>query len=258
MYKKLSSKEIKMVVDKIRKKYDGYCEQFFKSHNVRVAFDERYLNAIKNGSDLSTFLMAEISAIDELIKTEEEKLNECSAPNQSDKITQYIEGIMERNLKQIEKYKEIDFHADANPEIKKLLWALTKVDTEYFPSLFSIFRSLNFTDSLITLSGIEDQFRELTYWKGSDVPLKLSRYVLLLNRIVKEYSAFEREEKNYIKESAFALHDLAGLLIKTLNEHEDMDARDKDNLRQILNFITNIIIDFRLKDLKRNKHSHIR
>jgi hypothetical protein len=249
-FKRLNSREISLVVEKIRKKYDDYCNQFFKSKKVRVGFDDRYLQAIKTGGDLSTFLMAEISAVDQLIRDAEQKVCE-SQPEQTAKITSYIESIMERNSKQIEKYGEIDFHKNAGIEVKKLLWALTGTFERDFPFIDTAVKSLGITAHIRTLTAIETGFIELTLFRGADVPVKLSRYNLFLTKVIKEYAAMEREEKNFIKEAAFTLHDLAGLLMRVLKENPAMETGTRDRLKKVLLSITSVIIDFRLKDLKR-------
>ena len=65
---KLSPEEITRVVAKIRKRYEDYIYKFFKPKTVLFAFEERYLEALQRKTDVSTFLMAEISAVEELIK----------------------------------------------------------------------------------------------------------------------------------------------------------------------------------------------
>ncbi len=66
--KKLTPTEISEVIAKIRKKYDEYVSAYYKPKSLKEAFERRYIGALRSGVDVSTFLLAEISAIEELIK----------------------------------------------------------------------------------------------------------------------------------------------------------------------------------------------
>ncbi|HYW84861.1 MAG TPA: hypothetical protein VFB30_16475, partial [Spirochaetia bacterium] len=65
--KKLTPGEISSSMEKIRKRYDEYISKFFKPRSLREAFENRYMKALRTGIDISSFLIAEISAIEELI-----------------------------------------------------------------------------------------------------------------------------------------------------------------------------------------------
>ena len=72
--RKLTPGEITAVVEKIRKKYDEYIGTYFKPKSLREAFEERYLRSLRASVDISSFLLAEIGAIEELIGREEERI----------------------------------------------------------------------------------------------------------------------------------------------------------------------------------------
>ena len=71
---KLTPGEISKVVVKIRERYDLYIYKYFKNRRLKLAFEDRYLEALNMGVDVSSFLLAEIGAIEELICREEEKV----------------------------------------------------------------------------------------------------------------------------------------------------------------------------------------
>ncbi|RPJ05427.1 MAG: hypothetical protein EHM28_12150, partial [Spirochaetaceae bacterium] len=86
--RKLSPEEISRTVAKIREKYGEYHYKYFKSTTHKSNFEDRYVQALKRGVDISSFLLAEISAIEELITREEEKvlsrrINVKSGPEKS-------------------------------------------------------------------------------------------------------------------------------------------------------------------------------
>ena len=66
--RKLTPGEIRSTVAKIRAKYKDYTYKYFKPASVAEAFEERYVQALRNGLDISSFLLAEISAVEELIR----------------------------------------------------------------------------------------------------------------------------------------------------------------------------------------------
>ena len=72
--RKLTPGEISSSVEKIRKRYDEYISKFFKPKSLREAFEKSYIRALRAGVDVSSFLLAEISAIEELIEREEKRV----------------------------------------------------------------------------------------------------------------------------------------------------------------------------------------
>ena len=71
--KKLSDIEIKQVLEKIRSKYKNLINEFNKPSTMSNAFEDRYISVLKNRMDLSTFLLAEIEAVEQLYKIEVQK-----------------------------------------------------------------------------------------------------------------------------------------------------------------------------------------
>jgi len=89
---------------------------------------------------------------------------------------------------------------------------------------------------------------------GADrVPGALSRYLYQLNRFPRDYPAIDREEKEYILESAFFLHDLEEILERALANYPRLREEQKQGLREIQQYVDGMIRDFRVRDLKRQK-----
>ncbi len=253
--KKLTPGEISEAVKKIREKYDEYIYKYFKPKTLKGAFEERYINALKSRVDISSFLLAEISVIEELIAKEEERVaknplrrRETEAPKKS-----FADRVLEENMKRIEKYEDIVIHPDANIEVRRLLGALNELDIKYWGPLTSVLRNTSYSMNSPGMINLESQLRYLGNLTDAGVPQRLERYLSMLNAFPRDYHAIDREEKEYILEVSFFLHDLVDILNVVRENYQDAGNVNLDDLEKIMDFINGIIEDFRLKDLKRKK-----
>jgi hypothetical protein len=251
-YKKLSAEQISEVISKIRSRYDTYRKLFYKSARIKEAFEERYRSALKNGVDVSNFLLAELSAVDEMIRKEEEKaLQEKpfkdkpkEEPKTEDKVTPIL-------AKQIQTYKEIRLHKDAKEEISRLLGAVSELYEIHIPALNSMVRNSTAAGTLRELTEIENQLRTFCQAGKEKVPPKLLRYLTHLSRFPRDYKALEWEEKEYTRQSTLLLHDLKGVLSRISNMSGKLTEGEKQKLVLIAQYIDGILEDFKLKDVKR-------
>jgi hypothetical protein len=251
---KLTPEEITKVVAKIRSRYDEYIYKFFKPKTVKFAFEERYAEVLQKRMDISTFLMAEIEAVQELIKREEARIAAGPAAEETkESLADRVERIYQQNLDKIRKYPDIAIHPTANEEVRRLVGALNKLDNEYWPQLARVLRNTAYAHGSMTMTHIESQLRYLGSLGIDRVPGALSRYLYHLNRFPRDYPAIDREEKEYILESAFFLHDLREILERVLANYPRLTDEQKKVLREIEQFIRGMIEDFRVKELKRQK-----
>jgi hypothetical protein len=251
---KLTPNEITKVVAKIRLRYDEYIYKYFKPKTVKFAFEERYAEVLQKRRDISTFLMAEIGAVEELIKREEARI--AAGPRveqEKESLSDRVERIYQQNLEKIRKYPEINIHATANEEIKRLVGALNTLDNEHWPRLTGILRDTTYSRGSMTMANVESRLRYLGSLGSDRVPGALSRYFYHLNRFPRDYPAIDREEKEYILESAFFLHDLSEILGRVLANYPRLREEQKQGLREIQQYVDGMIQDFRVKDLKRQK-----
>lgn len=250
-FKKLSAQEISEVIAKIRAKYDFYCKTFFKPSRLKQEFENRYRDALKRGFDVSNFLLAEISVIKELIKKEEDKIAQSKPVEEEKPKENFADRIILENLKKIEKYPKVIVHKDASDEIKRLVGGLKKIYDIYIPELHSIFRKLETNPNFKYMEVYESRLRILADVGKGFVPAQLTRYYAYLNKFPRDYRAIDWEEKQYILESAFLLHDLYNTLINILEDTPKLSQDRKDRIKDIIDYIYGMIEDFRLKDLKR-------
>ena len=252
-FNKLTPTEISGVVEKIRNKYDEYIGKYYKPKLLKLAFEERYIRALRSGHDISSFLLAEISAIEELIKRAEERANAAPSQESSQKTSGFADKVIEENRRRIEKYPDIPFHPDAGEEVRRLLGALDALGKEYWPELNMLLRDTAYYMTSPEMLKLDSQLRYLASRDRGEVPQFLIRLATQLNKFPRNYVVIEREEKDYILETAFFLNDVFSLLDRVKRDYQDLSAEVKDGLNGILLYIWQLISDFRLKDFKRKK-----
>ncbi len=256
--KKLNKGEIQRVVDKIRKKYEEYTIRFLKSSKLKYAFEKRYSDNLKKGMDIGNFLSAEISVIEELIRSEMSKLKYSSEQAAVRNVEQkdnknFADKILEEHKAKIAKYNKIDFHKDAKNEVCRLLGALNELYNTYLPLMQDVakktaHRNLRVTD----IMEMESRLRVMGSLDSDNVSSRLSRYYALLNRFPRDYKAIDHEEKSFVLDSAFLLHDFLNIL--SIPDSKEEPEISDDELKTIISYILKIIDDFRLKDLKRKTY----
>lgn len=248
--RKLTPGEITAVVEKIRKKYDEYVSKYFKPKSLCEAFEERYLRSLRTAVDISSFLRAEIGAIEELIRREEERI---VRPPPGEPRASIADKVIEENRERIAKYRDAAFHPDAGEEARRLLGALQQVADAYWPSLTSALRETSSNMNSLEMLNLDSQLRYLSAPGRDGVPPFLVRYVGQLKRFPRNYAAIDREDKEFILESAFFLNDLVSILERVRRVYKDLKPAAKQSLAAIVEFTWSVIVDFRLKDLKRRR-----
>jgi hypothetical protein len=251
--RKLTPGEITSVVEKIRKRYDEYIGKFFKPRSLREAFEGRYIHALRVRADVSSFLLAEISAIEELIQREEERVTLGPIRVEGPKGPDHADRILEENRKRIEKYPAVPFHKDAGEEVRRLLGALDSLAQDLWPELAGALRTTGYSMTSLDMLNLDSQLRCLSSMDREEVPQFLLRVAAQLKKFPRNYSAIEREEKDYILEAAFFLNDLFSIIERVKRVYTDLPAADARTLDAVLAFVWGVISDFRLKDLKRRK-----
>jgi hypothetical protein len=249
--RKLTPGEIQSVIAKIRKKYDEYSVKYFKSKTLKDSFEDRYINALEKRVDVSSFLLAEISAIEELIRREEEKAAAAKAAK-PEKKPGIADRVLEEHRRRIEKYEAVPIHPGARGELCKLLGALVVLEKEHLPNLVPVLRDTAYSMASYDMINLESRLRTLADRDREGIPTYLVRYIAHLKRFPRSTAVIEREENEFIKESAFFLHDFLTILRRVKENYRDLEEDKKATLATVLDAVEEIIADFRLKDLKRS------
>lgn len=251
--RKLTPGEITSSVEKIRKRYDEYIAKFFKPKSLRGAFESRYIRALRANVDVSSFLLAEISAIEELITREEKRVMLGPVRSTAEKEESFADRVLEENRKRIEKYTDVRFHADAGEEVRRLVGALTDLEQARWRNIGTALLDTMYAPSSSEMLTLDSQLRYITSSDRSEAPQFLMRLVAELRKFPRNHPAIDREEKEYILESAFFLHDLFTVLERVKRVYTDMPDENKRIIEDALAYVWGVISDFRLKDLKRKR-----
>ena len=251
--RKLTPGEISGAVEKIRKKYDMYVTKYFKPRTLREAFEERYIRALRAGVDVSSFLMAEISAIEELIDREEKRVAMEPVKAEPEKQQSIADRVLEENRKRIIKYPDIPFHKDASEETRRLLGALTNLLRERWQQIGDALQDTMYSMNSSEMLSLDSQLHYLASSDKDDVPQFLLRLVAQLRKFPRNYALIERDEKEYILEAAFFLNDLFTVLERVKRVYTELAADAKKVIDDSMLHVWEVISDFRVREFKRKR-----
>ena len=214
----LTKNEVEKLIDKLRRKYTDYSEKFNPTWFDRDAFEERLSMARRNRMDLQGFVLAEITNFEKIRERYEKKKNEKS-------FTARVDKILEENMARIKKYPAVEFHPSAGFEISCFYGALSELAFAYFP----VFR-LIVTDASLKkiIFDFEERLEFLCLPAGNRPAKRIEDHILLLSRNGVTELEIEKDKNNYLKESAFLLHDIMDLcdgMIHSRDEQWELPLR---------------------------------
>ncbi|MBN1685892.1 MAG: hypothetical protein JW852_04510 [Spirochaetales bacterium] len=252
--KRLSDSEIRSAVDKIRKRYGDYMVQFMKERSALDSFEERYIQAMRARLELALFLHAEMTAVEELIKKEQDRINAeeqkaLRAKVQKEESKSYADRILEENRRRIVKYPPLQIHADASEEVERLFGCLITLERQYWPDVEKYMRSAYTASVLSPRMRLEQRIIGLCRPTADGLPPRLSRYRSLFDWVPRNGLEIEKEGKKCLLEAAFFLHDLSDVL-KEMKESGNLQSYEQKNVDNLLGYVHTLLEDFRLKDLK--------
>ena len=181
--------------------------------------------------DISNFLLAEISAVEELLRREEERLSRKVRPADGRPKKGFADRILEEQREKILKYPELVFHPDAREEVRRLLGALVELERSQWLSLGMALQETAYSRSSLTMTSLEIQLRSLASLDSDGFPAALTRLMVHLNRFPRDYHAIDREEQEYILKSAFFLHELLEVMDRVDENYPDLGEQDRETLR---------------------------
>lgn len=272
--KDLNTKEINLVLDKIRSKYDLLISRFNKSPSLKAAFEDRYITTLKLRKNLTVFLFAEIEAIESLIKTEEEKNKERIKEKYAKPVKSFADTVLEQNKKRYSGYSIVKFNCDADDEIAYLCGASRSFLNEYMPALSVIAGRINNSVLTMKINKIYNEMTEHINYKG-EVPI-VKHYISAIESSINQ-SRMMLEYQKAIQNIGFLLNSAAGIIENLAEYLKDSDS-GRIPLKKILqtpvsvqnkiltenppltlydfskislSHLKKIISDFRLKDIKK-------
>jgi hypothetical protein len=216
----LSNKEIDLLINKVREKYkESYKEYKSRLFNVE-AFEDRLQTALRKRMNLEGFILAEIANFEQLKQKFEEDRNP-KKPEES-AFSKQVNQIFEENTSRIKKYKEIQFHPDADIEIMHLYGGLSEFIQYYFSILWIILNDYQFKEKVHTL---DHRFSEFAVSRSRKHPRRIEDHITILSRKGVKEIEIEKDKNNFLKESAFLLHEV----IDFMDELIEIRDRDWDN-----------------------------
>jgi hypothetical protein len=193
----MSDDEIDRLIEKLKQKYSEYSAKNPTWFNYN-AFRDRLMVAIKNRMNLEAFILAEIANFEKVREKYEKKKNEKSFSEQVDRI-------IDEQTARIKKYPELRFHSRAGLEIAHLYGALFEFTQDYFAVLFAVIEDKALKDRLIS---VQQALGELAVPRGTLPSRRIEDHAMKLRRPDVTELELERDKNEYLKESAFLLHDI--------------------------------------------------
>ncbi len=200
----LSGKEIDLLINKLRERYkESAIEYKTRVFNID-AFEDRFQLALKKRMNLEGFILSEIANYEKI----KQKLEEEKHPRKSEGAasSNQINRIIEENTARIKKYNEIQFHPLAGFEIMHFYGALSEFTLYYFSILRSIITDY---ENKNKLHKFENCLSDFAVPKSNTHPKRIEDHILLLSRRGAKELEIEKDKNDYLKESAFLLHDIA-------------------------------------------------
>ena len=275
--KSLNDNEIKLTLKKIRSKYDELVRFYKKSRVLSDAFEERYMSALRKKNDISVFLLAEIEAVEVLLKKEDLKSKEekiVKVEKQETKET-FADKVFDENRKKIQKYPGVDLGSESDEEASKLLGAMRQLLNDYFPALNYIYKERRHTTEGEYVTGIYHKLVTQYDYKN-EVPIA-KHYCSALTRQPRDFKKIDYEHRFLMQETAFLLNDIYEALdmivkknniplpenkiIIIKNDKQNIDNNFNvlfnnlsyaESMMKVIAYIQGILTDFRLKGIKKN------
>ncbi len=261
----LSNEEIDRLIMKLRQRYKEYSEKYNPVWFNIEAFEQRYIMALENKMNLEGFILAEISNFE---KVKEKYDKKVKRRNFSEK----VDNMIKENLGRILKYPKIKFHPSADLEMCHFYGAIQEFTLYIFSILWIIIKDPKIKSRV---DDFEYKLTELSIPKGKSPAKRINDHLLLLSRKDVKEIEIERDKNEYLKESAFILHQIIDFCDELIREKEPqwemplkfdgLYIEDKRKKRTIKEFseltgygailkvkesALNIIEDFRLKAFK--------
>ena len=195
----LNRKETDKLIEKLRDKYNEYAYKYSPKFFDQVAFQKRYKKALDDKMNIEAFIFAEISNFEQIKAKYEEKQNHGE-------VTRKIDDMIEAQLKLIKKYPPIEIHERSGIEMWHFLGAINTLSKDYLPALWLILREANWRNYF---ANIEHELNQYALFDNLNLPKKAEDFVLYISRPSIREVDIEKARNNYLKESAFILHDIS-------------------------------------------------
>lgn len=245
MPSRLTDQEIDRTVARIRAEYDHYIVHFHKTPDTKRKFEDRYAEALRNRTDLTLFLGAEITVVKSLIeRAREEASAPPPAPKPAKKVS-YADMIVEQLRARIKDYPALGLpeHPEKSPDVDKLYGTLRWFRKELWEYLYPIFLGKCASPALFSA---DVELGALTL-QGDRWPKEVETYWALLNSKT-ELSQVARAQNRCLLQGAQLLQKIKRLLDNAALE-ESLTPSELNVVKKAQAFVERVLSDFRLKEL---------
>ena len=251
MAKRLSDKEIRLGIEKLKEEYNHFIVRYEQSLEAKNRFEERLRQAELKRFDMGFFLGAELKTLRELIReTEELKHRAAQESHKKSKKTvqgkSYADRVLEKLQAQLEPYPGLVIHPEASFDLEKLYGTINWIQDTFWTPLRRIALEKGGEKRVRSL---DEEFEKRRAPRPGELPRELRHYHEMLDRPGVALIQVNREQNRLIQEASFFIHDFTDLVreLRGLCSGRQREAF----LAQALGICDKLIQDFRLKDLKR-------
>jgi hypothetical protein len=273
----MSQGEIDQLLDKLRKKYKEHAAKHdTKWFDIRK-FEERYTMALDNRMNLEAFILAEVANFEKIIERYDKKKVKPS-------ISEKIDHVIEENNARMIKYPEIKFHPKAGFEIIHFYGAAADLVLNYMPIFWNLIKDPSVKRKFEIL---EEKLNFMALPKGTQASKRMElqeskrieEHLNILSRKHVMDIEIERDKNDYLKETAFLLHDIIDLCDRMMERKDPswdfplafdklyVEDKQKEQIEHIFNgktgygaimaireYVHNILEDFRLTMFRRREN----
>ena len=277
MAQKLTEQEISLVLKKIKNRYERLVKDFKKPRSLAESFEDRYINCLKSRMDVTVFLLAEIEAVEEIIKKEEDKkaLEEKEKTVKKTQNTTIADKIFEENRKKIIKYSKVELSSESDEEIERLIGGVREFLNNYLPAISYIYKDRRQTQDGDQLNNYYQTF--IAKYDYKDVPPIARKYIAALANKPRDLKKTDYEHRLLVQETAFLLNDVLDTLETIMMKEEipfperkiiitnNVSKKNNENwfyeyfnglthkegFKKVYGFLRDLVLDFRIKDIKK-------
>lgn len=202
----LSKKEIDQLIKKLRVRYEQAARDYNNPGWFNLeAFEDRFQMALRKRMNLEGFILSEVANFEEIKDKCEDKISADKNKNEESPFALRVNKIIEENTARIQKYRDIKFHPLACLEMSHLYGALADFAELYFSILWQV---LNDPAKKNNLHRFDEQLSYLAIPRGNKNPKRIEDHILVLSRMQREDIEIEKDKNDYLKVSAFLLHEI--------------------------------------------------
>jgi len=243
-------KDVTEALDGLRERYERLVFDHALNPSLIESFEDRVWHARHSGMDPKRFLSEELTAFSQLEESARAKEKAASMRDEARRRRlageSFADRVLDEYRQRIEHYPQVDIHPDADPEVARLYGAMGLLDTLHWSVLETFLRRAFPQAGQLDRMSIEQRFWRFVPARKGRLPEELERYRRALAAPSATKKEKIREAQEAVKTVAFFLHELLDVC-----ERATAQTQGNESVEKAMAFVTDVITDFRLKDLKR-------